>query len=101
MAGELAAAALLLGVGNADQRQVAGFCAGFRRIGGERHRRQFARAVDAQQREPAVPVVGDAHGIAPLPQYIKYSPLTRAQAKREYQTIFAKKAGSVAARHGQ
>jgi len=39
----------------------------------------------------------DAHGIAPLPQYIKYSPLTRAQAKREYQTIFAKKAGSVAA----
>ena len=37
------------------------------------------------------------HGVAPLPPYIKNSPLSRAQAKREYQTIFANIVGSVAA----
>ncbi len=36
-------------------------------------------------------------GEMPLPPYIKNSPLTEEQKRREYQTIFAKKKGSVAA----
>ncbi len=39
----------------------------------------------------------DRHGDMPLPPYIKQSPLTRAELRREYQTVFAKEAGSVAA----
>ncbi len=37
------------------------------------------------------------YGSMPLPPYIKDSPLSRSQANREYQTVFAKKQGSVAA----
>jgi len=36
-------------------------------------------------------------GEAPLPPYIKKTPLTKKEAKEKYQTIFAKKLGSVAA----
>lgn len=39
----------------------------------------------------------EKHGSAPLPPYIKHSPLTKAEIKKEYQTVFAKKNGSVAA----
>jgi S-adenosylmethionine:tRNA ribosyltransferase-isomerase len=37
------------------------------------------------------------YGEAPLPPYIKNTPLTREEAKEKYQTIFAKKSGSIAA----
>jgi len=37
------------------------------------------------------------YGEAPLPPYIKKTPLTKKEAKEKYQTIFAKKLGSVAA----
>jgi S-adenosylmethionine:tRNA ribosyltransferase-isomerase len=36
-------------------------------------------------------------GCAPLPPYIKHSPLTERQLRREYQSVFAKQRGSVAA----
>lgn len=39
----------------------------------------------------------EKYGDAPLPPYIKNSPLTRSEIKKEYQTVFAKKYGSVAA----
>ena len=39
----------------------------------------------------------DRFGTMPLPPYIKHSPLSRAALKREYQTVFAKEAGSIAA----
>ncbi|MFA6588354.1 MAG: tRNA preQ1(34) S-adenosylmethionine ribosyltransferase-isomerase QueA [Patescibacteria group bacterium] len=37
------------------------------------------------------------YGLAPLPLYIKHSPLTEVQRKAQYQTIFAKIPGSIAA----
>lgn len=37
------------------------------------------------------------YGTTPLPPYIKNSPLTEKQARKEYQTVFAKTPGSVAA----
>ncbi len=37
------------------------------------------------------------HGRTPLPQYIKHSPLSEGRLRKEYQTIFAREAGSVAA----
>ncbi len=37
------------------------------------------------------------YGQTPLPPYIKESPLTEAQRRREYQTVFAKESGSIAA----
>jgi len=37
------------------------------------------------------------YGEAPLPPYIKNTPLTKKEAKEKYQTIFAKKLGSIAA----
>jgi S-adenosylmethionine:tRNA ribosyltransferase-isomerase len=36
-------------------------------------------------------------GETPIPPYIKHSPLSSAELKREYQTVFARKRGSVAA----
>ncbi len=39
----------------------------------------------------------DRHGTMPLPPYIKDSPLSKSALKREYQTVFAKEAGSIAA----
>ncbi len=39
----------------------------------------------------------EKHGEAPLPPYIKNSPLSRSELKRRYQTVFAKRRGSVAA----
>lgn len=39
----------------------------------------------------------DAYGTMPLPPYIKGSPLSRAALRREYQTVFAKEPGSIAA----
>lgn len=39
----------------------------------------------------------EKYGEAPLPPYIKNSPLRGDRLKKEYQTIFAEKAGSVAA----
>jgi len=38
-----------------------------------------------------------AYGITPLPPYIKHSPLTEKQKRKEYQTVFAKAGLSVAA----
>lgn len=43
------------------------------------------------------PAVLQQYGQIPLPPYIKESPLTETQRRREYQTIFAKDVGSVAA----
>ena len=39
----------------------------------------------------------DRHGRAPLPPYIKRSPLTESQIKEQYQAVFARRRGSVAA----
>lgn len=39
----------------------------------------------------------DKHGSTPLPPYIKNSKLSESAKRREYQTVFAKLAGSVAA----
>lgn len=39
----------------------------------------------------------EAHGVMPLPPYIKQSPLTEKERQAEYQTVFAKKPGSIAA----
>lgn len=39
----------------------------------------------------------EKYGAMPLPPYIKKSPLTEEQRKKEYQTVFAKERGSVAA----
>ncbi|GBD34474.1 S-adenosylmethionine:tRNA ribosyltransferase-isomerase [bacterium HR35] len=39
----------------------------------------------------------NTYGEAPLPPYLKKTPLTKQEAKKKYQTIFAKKEGSVAA----
>ncbi len=36
-------------------------------------------------------------GTMPLPPYIKHTPLTEREIKREYQTVFAKNPGSIAA----
>ena len=38
-----------------------------------------------------------AHGTTPIPPYIKNPPLSEARLRREYQTVFARRAGSVAA----
>jgi S-adenosylmethionine:tRNA ribosyltransferase-isomerase len=43
------------------------------------------------------PAVLQKHGQTPLPPYIKHSPLSEKQRRREYQTVFAKDTGSVAA----
>ncbi len=37
------------------------------------------------------------HGIVPLPPYINRTPLSRAEVRRRYQTVFAKTEGSIAA----
>ncbi len=52
--------------------------------------------------KPSFPVsqvkkVFDRFGVAPLPPYIKHSPLTEVERKAQYQTVFAKRSGSVAA----
>jgi len=39
----------------------------------------------------------EKYGSAPIPPYIKHSPLSKSQLKEKYQTIFAKYAGSAAA----
>ncbi len=44
-----------------------------------------------------LPEILDRFGVAPLPPYIKHSPLTEAERKAQYQTVFAKRSGSVAA----
>lgn len=36
-------------------------------------------------------------GITPIPKYIKHTPLAEKQLRRKYQSVFAQKAGSVAA----
>jgi S-adenosylmethionine:tRNA ribosyltransferase-isomerase len=52
--------------------------------------------------KPSFPIssldrVLERHGQAPLPPYIKSTPLTASEARREYQTVFARRRGSVAA----
>ena len=37
------------------------------------------------------------HGVTPLPPYLKHSPLSEKERRVKYQTIFAKKDGSIAA----
>ncbi len=39
----------------------------------------------------------ERHGLAPLPPYIKTSPLSERDRKEKYQTVFARRPGSVAA----
>jgi S-adenosylmethionine:tRNA ribosyltransferase-isomerase len=39
----------------------------------------------------------EKYGTAPIPPYIKHSPLSKSQLKQQYQTIFARYTGSVAA----
>ena len=41
--------------------------------------------------------VFNRYGTTPIPPYIKHSPLSEAQLKQQYQTVFAKSPGSVAA----
>jgi S-adenosylmethionine:tRNA ribosyltransferase-isomerase len=52
--------------------------------------------------EPSFPVkeiykILDQYGEMPIPPYIKNSPLTKSELKKEYQTVFARARGSVAA----
>jgi len=52
--------------------------------------------------EPSFPAeelqsILEQYGTMPLPPYIKHSPLSEDELKREYQTVFAKEAGSIAA----
>ncbi len=52
--------------------------------------------------KPSFPIARLRHilnrfGVAPLPPYIKHSPLTEAERKTQYQTVFARRSGSVAA----
>lgn len=52
--------------------------------------------------EPSFPIkniykVLDQYGQAPLPPYIKHSPLGKKELKEKYQAIFARRKGSVAA----
>ncbi len=52
--------------------------------------------------EPSFPInrlfsILDKYGKTPIPPYIKNSPLSELKLRREYQTIFAKTKGSVAA----
>lgn len=44
-----------------------------------------------------IDAVLEKYGVAPIPPYIKHSPLSKGQLKQQYQTIFAKHSGSVAA----
>ncbi len=39
----------------------------------------------------------DKYGQPPIPPYIKNTPLSKSQLKKEYQTVFAKEKGSIAA----
>lgn len=39
----------------------------------------------------------ELHGLTPLPPYIKNSPLSESDKKKKYQTVFARRPGSVAA----
>jgi len=39
----------------------------------------------------------ERHGLTPLPPYIKDSPLSESEKKKRYQTVFARRPGSVAA----
>jgi S-adenosylmethionine:tRNA ribosyltransferase-isomerase len=39
----------------------------------------------------------ESHGTMPLPPYIKHTPLTPEELRREYQSVFAEEAGSIAA----
>lgn len=45
----------------------------------------------------SLPKIFLKHGSMPLPPYIKHSPLTEKELRKRYQTIFAKKEGSIAA----
>ncbi len=52
--------------------------------------------------KPSFPVkdiykILEKYGEMPIPPYIKNSPLTKSELKKEYQTVFAKNNGSVAA----
>jgi len=52
--------------------------------------------------EPLFPMnqllhVLDTYGVMPLPPYIKHTPLSSDQLKTEYQSVFAKESGSIAA----
>jgi S-adenosylmethionine:tRNA ribosyltransferase-isomerase len=52
--------------------------------------------------KPSFPIskifeVLEKHGITPIPPYIKNSPLSEKELRKEYQTIFAAEKGSVAA----
>jgi S-adenosylmethionine:tRNA ribosyltransferase-isomerase len=42
-------------------------------------------------------IILEKYGVAPIPPYIKHSPLSKGQLKQQYQTIFAKYSGSAAA----
>ncbi|MBI5794053.1 tRNA preQ1(34) S-adenosylmethionine ribosyltransferase-isomerase QueA [Candidatus Uhrbacteria bacterium] len=60
------------------------------------------RTEEAWLLRPLFPVHGmDAlfrkHGTMPIPPYIKKTPLTEHELRREYQAVFAKKTGSIAA----
>ncbi len=44
-----------------------------------------------------LPVVFDRQGTMPLPPYIKESPLTEAELRQAYQSVFARDIGSIAA----
>lgn len=44
-----------------------------------------------------IPTLLEQRGTMPLPPYIKHSPLSEAQLREQYQTVFARQPGSVAA----
>jgi len=44
-----------------------------------------------------VVAVLERYGLTPLPPYIKHSPLTESEVKEKYQSVFARRRGSVAA----
>lgn len=44
-----------------------------------------------------LPAILERYGSAPIPPYIRHTPLSSRELKKQYQTVFAKNSGSVAA----
>lgn len=62
-----------------------------------RARDEQAWLLDAKISQTALACLLDEYGKTPLPPYIKHSPLTESQRRSEYQSVFARDRGSIAA----
>ena len=70
--------------------------------GGETHFTVISRSNSLYRLKPSFPIsklfnVLGRYGITPLPPYLRNSPLNEAQRGRQYQAVFARAPGSVAA----